>query len=43
MVPGKEYWEDLKPAGTILRIYNIQVPIQILPCAPKTITEFVKK
>ena len=29
MIPGKEYWEDLKPAGTILRVYNIQVCTRI--------------
>lgn len=25
MAPGKEVWEDLYPAGSVLKLYNVQV------------------
>jgi hypothetical protein len=30
MVPGVEVWEDLHPAGSILKIYNAQVGINFV-------------
>jgi hypothetical protein len=30
MVPGVEVWEDLHPAGSILKIFNAQVGINIV-------------